>query len=82
LERTKVLFPDAADFERAQRWAGLRPATPGNVPVIGRTRLDNLYVNAGHGTLGWTLGCGSGRAIADIISGTRPPVDFRFAGIV
>ena len=81
LERTKVLFPDAVDFERAQRWAGLRPATPGNVPVIGRTRLANLYINAGHGTLGWTLGCGSGKAIADIISGTRPPVDFQFAGI-
>jgi len=81
LERTKVLFPDAVDFERAQPWAGLRPATPGNVPVIGRTRLDNLYINAGHGTLGWTLGCGSGKAIADIISGTRPPVDFRFAGM-
>jgi D-amino-acid dehydrogenase len=78
LERTKVLFPDAVDFERAQRWAGLRPATPGNVPVIGRTRSENLYVNAGHGTLGWTLACGSGKAIADIISGTRPPVDFRF----
>jgi D-amino-acid dehydrogenase len=78
VERAKVLFPDSVDFTQVQRWAGLRPATPGNVPVIGATRYPNLFVNAGHGTLGWTLCAGSGRAIADIISGRRPPVDFRF----
>jgi D-amino-acid dehydrogenase len=58
----------------------LRPATPGNVPLIGRTRYSNLYLNTGHGTLGWTHACGSGRAIADIVSGKKPEVDFRFAG--
>jgi D-amino-acid dehydrogenase len=78
IERAKVLFPDAVDFDRAERWAGLRPATPGNVPVIGRTRYANLFVNAGHGTLGWTLCAGSGRAIADIIAGRAPTVAFRF----
>lgn len=78
LERGKRLFPEAADFAQAQRWAGLRPATPGNVPVIGRTRYANLFINAGHGTLGWTLCAGSGRAIADIIGGSAPRVAFRF----
>jgi D-amino-acid dehydrogenase len=78
LTRVRQLFPDAGDFERAQKWAGLRPATPGNVPIIGRTRIPNLFVNTGHGTLGWTLCAGSGRSIADIIGGRAPAVDFRF----
>jgi D-amino-acid dehydrogenase len=78
LARTQALFPDAADFARARKWAGLRPATPGNVPVIGRTRSANLFLNTGHGTLGWTLSAGSGRAIADIIAGRRPDVAFAF----
>ena len=69
--------PDAVDFAQAQRWAGLRPATPGNVPVIGATSYPNLFVNAGHGTLGWTLCAGSGRAIADLVGGRRPQVDVR-----
>jgi D-amino-acid dehydrogenase len=46
--------------------------------VIGRTRLRNLYLNTGHGTLGWTLACGSGHALADIVSGRKPQVEFRF----
>jgi D-amino-acid dehydrogenase len=79
LARAKRLFPDGGDFERAQRWAGLRPATPGNVPVIGRTRVPNLFVNTGHGTLGWTLACGSGKSLADIVSGKRPEPDFQFS---
>ncbi len=78
IERAKVLFPDAVDFAQAQRWAGLRPATPGNVPLIGATSYPNLFVNAGHGTLGWTLCAGSGRAIADLVGGRRPQVDVRF----
>jgi D-amino-acid dehydrogenase len=78
LERARQLFPGAGDLDRAQKWAGLRPATPGNVPVIGRTRWPNLFLNTGHGTLGWTLCAGSGRSIADIMSGRTPPVDFRF----
>jgi D-amino-acid dehydrogenase len=78
LARVRRLFPRAGDFESASRWAGLRPATPGNVPEIGRTRYSNLFVNTGHGTLGWTLACGSGAALADLISGRRPEVDFPF----
>lgn len=80
VDRVRSLFPEAGDYARARMWAGLRPATPGNVPLIGRSRLTNLYLNTGHGTLGWTLSCGSGRALADLISGRRPDVDFNFLG--
>jgi D-amino-acid dehydrogenase len=80
LRRTLELFPGAGDAARAQYWTGLRPATPSNVPYIGATRYPNLFLNTGHGTLGWTLACGSGRAIADIVSGRRPEIDFAFTG--
>ena len=76
--RLHVLFPALADAAAAEFWAGLRPATPGNVPVIGRTRFANLYLNTGHGTLGWTLAAGSARALADLVGGRRPEVDFAF----
>ena len=79
--RTRELFPDACDYDNPVYWAGLRPLTPSNVPYIGKTRHTNLFLNTGHGTLGWTMGCGSGRAIADIISGRQPDVDFAFTGI-
>ncbi|MCM0043702.1 MAG: D-amino acid dehydrogenase [Burkholderiaceae bacterium] len=79
--RTRELFPDACDFERPIYWTGLRPLTPSNVPYIGKSRISNLFLNTGHGTLGWTMGCGSGRAIADIVSGRRPDVDFEFIGV-
>ncbi|HJV80751.1 D-amino acid dehydrogenase [Noviherbaspirillum sp.] len=79
--RTRELFPDACDYDHPAYWAGLRPVTPSNVPYIGRTRFANLFLNTGHGTLGWTMGCGSGRAIADIISGRTPDVDFAFTGM-
>jgi D-amino-acid dehydrogenase len=78
LKRIEQLFPALAGAGEVQRWAGLRPATPNNVPVIGRTRFANLYLNTGHGTLGWTLAAGSGRALADLVSGRQPGVDFRF----
>jgi D-amino-acid dehydrogenase len=78
LERIRTLFPALASIAAAETWAGLRPATPSNVPVIGRTRFANLFLNTGHGTLGWTLACGSGRALADIVSGRKPEVEFRF----
>ena len=81
LKRAMELFPDAGDASQAQFWAGLRPATPSNLPYIGKTRHDNLYIDTGHGTLGWTMACGSGRAIADIISGRQPEVDFAFSGM-
>jgi len=75
---TRELFPGALDLDRVSYWSGLRPATPSNVPLIGRTRLPNLYLNTGHGTLGWTMGCGSGKALADLICGRRPQVEFPF----
>ncbi len=78
IERIRELFPALRTIEPSHRWAGLRPATPGNVPLIGRTRLKNLFLNTGHGTLGWTLACGSGRALADIVSGRAPDVPFSF----
>jgi len=81
VRRTEELFPGAGDTEQAQFWTGLRPATPSNVPIIGRSRLPNLYLNTGHGTLGWTHSCGSGKSIARIVSGLQPEVDFAFVGI-
>jgi D-amino-acid dehydrogenase len=77
----KDLFADVLDFDHVQYWSGLRPSTPSNVPIIGRTRIPNLYINAGHGTLGWTMGPGSGRVIADIVSGKNPQTTFPFLGI-
>jgi len=63
-----------------QFWTGLRPATPTNIPYIGKTPVDRLWVNAGHGTLGWTHGAGSGKAMAELISGEVPGMDFGFYG--
>ena len=80
VKRFERLFPGATDTARPLFWTGLRPATPGNVPLIGRTRYSNLFLDTGHGTLGWTHACGSGRAIADIVSGRKPEVDFEFIG--
>ena len=79
--RTKELFPDACDYENPVYWTGLRPLTPSNVPYIGKTKYSNLYLNTGHGTLGWTHACGSGKSIARIVSGLVPEVDFAFAGM-
>ncbi|PLC49171.1 amino acid dehydrogenase [Pollutimonas subterranea] len=76
----RELFPTALDFDNVRFWSGLRPATPSNVPLIGKTRIRNLYLNTGHGTLGWTMGVGSGRALADIISGRQPEPEFPFLG--
>jgi D-amino-acid dehydrogenase len=78
--RVSEMFPGAAAYDKATFWTGLRPSTPSNVPIIGGTRIPNLYLNTGHGTLGWTMAAGSGRALADIISARKPEVDFRFAG--
>jgi D-amino-acid dehydrogenase len=80
VRRVEMLFPGAGDTSRAQFWTGLRPATPSNVPIIGRSKLPNLYLNTGHGTLGWTHACGSGKSIARIVSGLAPEIDFAFAG--
>ncbi|MBR0799451.1 D-amino acid dehydrogenase [Bradyrhizobium jicamae] len=69
------LFPRGGDLSRATFWCGLRPMTPDGPPVIGATRYSNLHLNTGHGTLGWTMSCGSGRVLADLISGKQPEVD-------
>jgi D-amino-acid dehydrogenase len=79
LARVFDLMPECAERGSAKFWAGLRPATPSNVPLLGRTRYPNLYLDTGHGTLGWTLACGSGRALADLVTGRRPEVEFAFA---
>jgi D-amino-acid dehydrogenase len=83
LRRTRQLFPQAGDFRSATRWCGLRPATPSNLPYVGATRYRNLFLNTGHGTLGWTLACGSGRLLADLVSARAPELDpapYRFNG--
>ncbi len=69
------LFPDAGDLSRAQYWCGLRPMTPDNPPVIGATPYKNLFLNTGHGTLGWTMACGSGKTLADLVSDDKPEID-------
>jgi D-amino-acid dehydrogenase len=81
VRRTRELFPEMTDGKNARFWTGLRPATPSNVPYIGRSRVPNLFLNTGHGTLGWTHSAGSGRAIADIVSGRVPELDFAFTGL-
>jgi len=75
LDAAMDLFPHCGDPARAEFWTGLRPTTPDSVPVIGRTRFDNLLLNTGHGTLGWTMGAGAGRVVADLASGKAPDID-------
>jgi D-amino-acid dehydrogenase len=81
VRRVEQLFPGAGDATQASFWTGLRPATPSNVPLIGKTKLSNLFLNTGHGTLGWTHACGSGKSVARIVSGLAPEVDFAFCGL-
>ena len=69
------LFPEGGNIETAEYWTGFRPATPDGTPIIGATPYKNLWLNTGHGTLGWTMGAGSGKLIADLISGNEPEID-------
>jgi D-amino-acid dehydrogenase len=72
------VFPEFArcyDPTTAKFWAGLRPMAPSGNPYLGPTPLQNLFVNAGHGHLGWTMSCGSSRAVADLVAGRRPEID-------
>jgi D-amino-acid dehydrogenase len=69
------LFPGGGDLEAASFWCGLRPMTPDSTPVIGPTRIPNLFLNTGHGTLGWTMACGSAHVITDLIAGRRPAIE-------
>ena len=81
VKRYEELFPGVADASEPHFWTGLRPSTPTNIPYIGRAeRLGNLWLNAGHGTLGWTHGAGSGRALAELMCGRQPQLDFGFCG--
>lgn len=76
IRRVRQIFPRLAFSDDAvEPWTGLRPATPGNVPLIGPTPIKGLYVNSGHGTLGWTMAAGSGRLLADLVSGHAPAID-------
>jgi D-amino-acid dehydrogenase len=68
------LYPRGGDLQRAEFWTGLRPATPDGTPIVGATKLRNLFLNTGHGTLGWTMACGSGRLLADLIANKRPQI--------
>jgi D-amino-acid dehydrogenase len=87
VKRIEEVFPGMADTRTPEEggdpqfWTGLRPATPTNIPLIGRTKIGKLWINAGHGTLGWTHGAGSGKALAELISGEVPAMDFGFAGM-
>ncbi|MCV2350619.1 D-amino acid dehydrogenase [Paucibacter sp. Y2R2-4] len=79
VKRYEELFPGVADLSETNYWTGLRPSTPTNIPYIGRSKkASNLWINAGHGTLGWTHGAGSGHAMAELMAGRRPPLDFGF----
>ncbi len=75
LDAAMELFPNCGDASQAERWIGFRPMTPDCVPILGRTRLRNLYMDTGHGSTGWTYACGSGRIVADIVSGREPEID-------
>jgi len=68
------LFPGSRVAGEGSFWTGLRPKTPDSTPIVGATRLDNLYLNTGHGTLGWTMACGSGQLLADVVSGKAPAI--------
>jgi D-amino-acid dehydrogenase len=71
---TQDLYPDGADYDRAEMWAGLRPMTPNNLPFFGRRRFRNLFLNTGHGHIGWTMSHGSARITADLIAGRNPAI--------
>jgi D-amino-acid dehydrogenase len=69
------LFPGAGDLNRETFWSGLRPMTPDGTPVVGRTPIENLFINSGHGTLGWTMACGSARVTSDLIAGATSEIE-------
>ncbi|SMX26600.1 D-amino acid dehydrogenase small subunit [Pelagimonas phthalicica] len=70
------LFPKGGDQSKIEGWTGLRPMTPDGTPILGRTKFNNLFLNTGHGTLGWTMACGSGRAVADLVAEKEPDISF------
>ena len=68
------LFPGGGVVKQGQFWTGLRPMTPDSTPIVGASEYRNLFINTGHGTLGWTMACGSGQLIADLVTGYRPAI--------
>lgn len=75
------LFAGAGNIEQATYWTGLRPMTPDGTPIVGATNLSNLFLNTGHGTLGWTMSCGSAQLLSDVISGNKPALNAEGYGI-
>ncbi len=75
LRAARELFPSAGNYDKPEYWAGLRPMTPDNLPIFGQGGLANLWVNTGHGHMGWTWACGSARITADLIAGRTPEHD-------
>jgi D-amino-acid dehydrogenase len=75
LATARELFGGGLDLNRAAYWAGLRPMTPSSVPILGPTRLGNLHLNVGHGHVGWTMACGTGKVVADLLGGRKPEID-------
>ncbi|HWJ95163.1 MAG TPA: FAD-dependent oxidoreductase, partial [Telluria sp.] len=73
LRQVKETMPRAADYDKVTSWAGLRPATPSSAPVIGATRYSNLWLNTGHGPLGFTFACGTASIVADLMQGKAAP---------
>jgi D-amino-acid dehydrogenase len=75
LATARELFPEGGDYGQPEYWAGLRPMTPSSVPILGRAGYDNFYLNVGHGHVGWTMSCGSGKFVADLVAGRKPEID-------
>ena len=75
LRVARQLFPDGADYDKPDFWAGLRPMTPEGTPILGKSRHDNLYLNTGHGHMGWTMACGTAQIVTDIMNGRTPAID-------
>jgi len=81
LTKARALFPQASDYAEPNFWAGLRPSTPDSAPILGKTPVEGLWLNTGHGTLGWTMAAGSGDIIAACVSGETPPIDMDGLGM-
>lgn len=75
VEHLEALFPGAPHLERAEPWCGLRPMTPDGIPILGATGYENLWLNVGHGHLGWTMACGSAKAVAALATDEKPELD-------
>jgi D-amino-acid dehydrogenase len=73
--KAREIFPAAADYSKPEYWAGLRPMTPSGLPIVSASPIDNLWLNTGHGHMGWTMSCGTARVLADLMAGRKPEID-------